>query len=103
MESEKDKTYMHNMILVRSHIRIGFVICIRKSKCKKKNCDGDYCYWSLLFICSHNYDPGKDWDCLTLNGNPGEPGVSSQGPLTNNAHFASVLGESGSPFTICSH
>ena len=35
MEFEKDKTYMCNMILVRSHIRIGFIICIRKSKCKK--------------------------------------------------------------------
>ena len=28
--------------------------------------------------------------------------VSSQGPLTSNAPFASVFGESGSPFTICS-
>ena len=35
MESEKDKIYMYNMIRVRSHIRIGFVICIRKSKGKK--------------------------------------------------------------------
>ena len=26
---------MYNMIGVRSHIRIGFVICISKSKCKK--------------------------------------------------------------------
>ena len=35
MESEKDKTYMYKMIRVRSHIRIDFAICIRKSKCKK--------------------------------------------------------------------
>ena len=29
------KIYMYNMRRVRSHIRIGFVICISKSKCKK--------------------------------------------------------------------
>ena len=35
MESEKDKIYMYNMIRVRSHIRIDFVICISNSKYKK--------------------------------------------------------------------
>ena len=35
MESKKDKIYMYNMIQVRSHIRIDFVICISNSKRKK--------------------------------------------------------------------
>ena len=38
-------------------------------------------------------------DRLILNGSPGDPGDSSQGPLTSNTPFASVLGESGSPLT----
>ena len=48
------------------------------------------------------HTPGKNYDWLTSNGSPGEPRVSSQGPLTSITPFASILGESGSPLTNCS-
>ena len=44
----------------------------------------------------------QTWEGLRPVNIKWQPGVSSQGPLTNNAPFASVLGESGNPFTICS-